>query len=263
MVVVWSGSVLAVALVGGLARAQAPTDVQAYAVFGLAETTLSSRSNVQGDVGCLADVLELSQRTKVSGAAVAPTVRLRDGAKASGGYFCNTMEGSNGACMTMPGPFTIEPMTVTTPGNLDVSAPKGTKTTGPLAPGAYGKLTIGTKAQATLAGGSYTFSAIVVGRRAKLLCLAACDVLVQGNVRVREDSQLGAASGVPASGVTFQIASQGQKSALDTRKRVTIGGSIYAPSGDVRLGSQSKLTGGLVGNAVTLGPRVHVTGPGG
>lgn len=254
---------LAVALVGDFARAQAPTDVQAYAVFGLAEAKISSRANVQGDVGCLADVLELGQRSKITGAAVAPTVRLRSGARASDGYFCNTIEGSNAACMTMPSPFTIAPMSVTTPGNLDITAPKGTKTTGPLAPGAYGKLTVGNEAQATLAGGTYTFSTITVGRRAKLFCLAACDILVRGSVRVREKSQLGAGNGVAASSVQFQIASQGEKVALDTKKRTTISGSVYAPSGDIRLGSQSKLTGGLVGNAVTLGPRVHVTGPGG
>ena len=260
------GMMVAAWLVVGVAAvgAQPSKSVLAYAAFGMQRVSVGSKARVTGDVGCLFDELSIGQGTRVTGRGAAPTIVLRKSARASGGYFCVTLEGSADTCMPLPNPLIDGPAIVlASPGNLDVSASRHTKAQQALAAGAYGTLSVGTAAQVALAGGSYQFESIDVRSRAKMTCLAACDVTVRTTVKVGQAARVGAGDGVPASGVVFNVAAQGERTAFDAKNRATIAGTIYAPSAEVKLGSAVKLTGALVGDSVTIGPRAHLTGPGG
>lgn len=241
-----------------------PATALAYAVFGLQRVEVGAKGRVQGDVGCLFDELTVGRGTRISASAAAPTISLGKSARASDGYFCAIISGADEACMALPNPLIDGPAIVlVAPGSLDVSAPRRTKSKGPLAAGAYRNLSVGAAAQVLLAGGSYQFQSIAVGSRAKLLCQAACDVAVQGKVTIGQAARLGAGDGVDAAAVVFRIAAQGERNALDAKSRTAILGTVYAPNGAVVMGSAAKVTGALVGASVSLGSRARVKGPGG
>jgi len=260
------GMMVAAALSGWTtAQAAEPsTNVLAYAAFGMRRVSVGSKARVTGDLGCLFDELSIGQGTRVTGSGAAPTIVLRKGGSASGGYFCTTLEGGADTCMPLPNPLIAGPAIVlAAPGNLDVSAPPRSKPPQPLSPGAYARLSVGAAAQVTLAGGSYQFESIDVRSRAKVQCLAACDLIVRTKVTVGQAARIGAADGVAPSAVIFHVAAQGERIAFDAKSRSTVAGSVYAPSADVKLGSATKLTGALVGNTVAIGPRARVQGPSG
>jgi len=242
------------------ALAAPPTDALAYAVLAIERATIGAAARVEGDVGCVSDGLELGPRTRVSGVAAASAITLGQNARVAGGFFCATLDGSPDGCMALPSPLVAAP-TIVVPGppsNSDVSAAKRTKATTPLAPGAYGTLTMGTASEMTLAGGNYQFDSVTVGNRAKLLCRAACDVTVRGRVKVGQAGRLGAADGVAPSAVLLRIAGQGEASAFLAKSRVHVRGSVYAPTGDVTLGAAVKVTGAIVGSTVTVGSRARL-----
>ncbi len=256
------GSVLGGAAIGAAAP---PGDVTAYGVFGIQQTTIGSRARVKGDVGCFFGEVSLGQSTRVSGAAAAPSIHLRRRARALGGYFCSMLDGGDATCGTLPNPLVVTPSLVLVgpPSNVDVSvAPRGKATT-PVQAGAYGKLTAGTAAEVTLAGGTYQFESIDVGARAKVLCLAACDVTVRGQVKVGQAARLGAVDSIAAAAAVVRIAGSGTNTALDAKSRADIRGTIYAPSGGVKLGAAAKQAGALVGGTVSIGPRARLLGPSG
>jgi hypothetical protein len=238
--------------------------VLAYAVFGITRVDVGGKGRVVGDVGCLLDEASIGKSTHVTGAVAAPTVALARHASATGGYFCATVTGATDACMAIPNPLVDAPtIVIATPGNLDVSASRRTKGKSPLAAGAYGKLSAGTASQVMLAGGTYQFESITVGARAKVLCLAACDVTVHTTVTLGGASQLGAADGVAPSGVVVRVAGSGTGTAFTAKSRARVFASVYAPSGDVKVGSASRVTGALVGSTVSVGARARLTGPSG
>jgi hypothetical protein len=247
----------------GSAAADPPGDVLAYGVFAIQDATVGSRARVTGDVGCLFGELSLGQSTRVTGAAAAPSIRLRRHARAAGGFFCSALDGGNATCGTLPNPLVAAPALVLVgpPSNVDVSVAKRGKATTPLAPGAYGALTAGTSSEVTLAGGTYQFESIDVGARARLVCLAACDVTVRGKVKLGQAAKLGAAESIAVSDVIVRIAGTGERTALDAKSRVQIRGTIYAPSAEVKLGAAAKQTGALVGSSVSVGPRARLQGP--
>jgi len=245
--------------------AEPPGDVLAYGVFAIQDARIGSRARVQGDAGCLLGELSLGQSARLTGAAAAPSVRLRRHARAAGGFFCSSIDGGNATCGTLPNPLVATPAIVPVgpPSNVDVSVDRGGKATTPLAAGVYGTLTAGTAAEVTLSGGAYQFEAIDVGARARLVCLAACDVTVRGQVRLGQAARLGAAESIAVSGVVFRIAGTDERTAFDARSRAQIRGTVYAPSADVKLGAATRHSGALVGNTVTVGPRARLQGPSG
>lgn len=262
---VWLGMVAWVLGGAAIGAAAPPNDVMAYGVFGIQETTIGSRARVQGDVGCFFGAVSLGQSTHVSGAAAAPSIHLRRRARALGGYFCSMLDGGNATCSTLPNPLVATPALVLVgpPSNIDVSVAARGKATTPIQPGAYGALTAGTAAEMTLAGGTYQFESIEAGARAKVLCLAACDVTVRGQVKLGQAARLGAVDSIAASAAVVRIAGTGTKPALDAKSRVEIRGTIYAPSADVKLGAAAKQSGALVGGTVSIGPRARLLGPSG
>jgi hypothetical protein len=165
--------------------------------------------------------------------------------------------------MAFPSPLVATPpiVVVGPPSNGDVSAAQRSKSTTPLAPGTYGRLTVGSAAQLSLAGGSYQFESISLGKRAALLCRAACDVTVRGRVDAGQTSRLGAADGLAPEAVVLRIAGQGESAAFAAKSRVTVRGRVYAPSGRVAVGQAAKVTGALVGDTVEVGSRTRVQGP--
>ena len=257
-VVVWMVGMLACAVP---VWAAPPSDVLGYAVFGIVRVSIGARSRVAGDVGVLFETLDVGRRTQVAGAAAAPSITLHQRASASP-LFCGTLTGSSATCEPLPNPLIGGPTIVlATPGNLDVSAAPGSRTTAPLAAGAYGRLNVGAAARVTLVGGSYQFEAIDVANRGHVLCLAACNLTVRGGVRLGRAARLGADDGVAASDVLVRIAAQGQANALETQRRATILGSIYGPSGEVTIGAAARITGAVVGNVVSIGPRARLAHP--
>jgi hypothetical protein len=247
--------------------AEPPNDVLAYGVFAIQDVSIGSHARVQGDVGCLFGGLSLGQSTRVTGAAAAPSIRLRRHARAAGGFFCSSLDGGSATCGTLPNPLVTAPALVLVgpPSNVDVNVDKHGKATTPLAAGAYGTLTAGTAAEVTLSGGPdpYQFEAIELGARARLVCLAACDVTVRGHVKLGQAARLGAAESIAAGDVIVRIAATGERTALDAKSRAQIRGTIYAPSADVKLGAATKLAGALVGSTVSVGPRARLQGPSG
>jgi hypothetical protein len=260
---VWMGMVVCVLGWAASGAAEPPADVLAYGVFAIQDASIGSRARVQGDAGCLLGELSLGQSTRVTGAAAAPSIRLRRRARATSGFFCSSIDGGNATCSTLPNPLVTTPAIVPVgpPSNVDVSVDKHGKATTPLAAGVYGTLTAGTAAEVTLSGGAYQFEAITVGARARLVCLAACDVTVRGQVRIGQAARLGAADSIAVSGVIVRIAGTGERTAFDAKSRAQIRGTIYAPSADVRLGAATKHSGALVGNTVSVGPRARLQGP--
>jgi hypothetical protein len=247
------------------ARAQPPGDVLAYAVFAIQNVSVGSRARVTGDAGCLFGELALGQSTRLTGQAAAPNIRLRNRARATGGFFCSAIAGRNVTCAPLPTPLVQSPtfVVVGSPSNVDVDVAKKSKSTSPLSAGAYGALTAGPASEVMLAGGTYQFESIELGARARFLCLAACDVTVRGRLRIGQAGRLGAADSRPASDAIFRVAAAGERVGFEAKSRVQIRGTIYAPSGDVKLGAAVKQSGAVVGNAVTIGPRARLQGPSG
>ena len=254
---------VATGALAGVARAQPPTDVLQYAVFGIQRTSVGARARVDGDVGSLVEGLTIGHAARVSGVAAAPTVTLRRRGRATGGYFCGTLSGSTEPCMALPTPLIPPPtIVIATPGTIIVSAPKGTGDTGPLPAGSYGRLYVHRAAVLTLAGGSYQFASINVATRAGLTCSTACDITVQKKVVLGQSARFGAGDGVKASDVVVSIAGQGESTALASKNRTTVRGMIYAPSATVQLGPAARTVGAIVGNVVTVGPRARCKDPG-
>lgn len=245
------------------AGAEPPTDALAYAVLGVARVSVGAKARVQGDVGCVSDALSLGSGTRVGGAAAAPAITTGRGTRVAGGFFCATLDESPDGCMALPNPLVVTPtiVVVGAPSNSDVSVAKRTRSTTPLAPSAYGTLEIGPAAEMALAGGAYQFESIAIGARAKLLCRAACEIVVRGRVAVGQAARLGAADGVAPEGVTVRIAGQGQSTAFAARSRASVRGNVYAPSADVTLGQAVKVTGAIVGDTVAVGARARLQGP--
>lgn len=256
-----------VVVVGVLAarvvRADPPTDVLAYAVFGIQHVKLGAKGKVQGDIGGLFDFVALGQGVKVTGAVAAPAIMLRNRARVSGGYFCATLTGTTDPCTDLPNPLIAGPAIVLpSAGNLDVSAPKHAKEPQPLPAGAYGELKAGTASEVLLAGGAFQFESMAIGARAKVLCAAACEITVRTTVTMKQGARLGAADGVPPDDVIVRIAGQETATAFAAKSRTTVGGSIYAPSAGVALAAGVRVAGSIVGDSVTIGPRARLTGPG-
>jgi cytoskeletal protein CcmA (bactofilin family) len=246
----------------GPARAEPPANAAGYAVFGIASVTVGAKGRVDGDVGCLFAELALGQGTRVSGSAAAPAIALRRRARANGGYYCGTITGTGDACAALPNPLIAGPeIVLAQPGNLDVSASRKTKATAPLSAGAYGALSVGTAAHVTLAGGSYEFDSVEVRSRGRVQCLAACDVTVRGAVRLGQAVRFGAADGVDPAGVVLRVAGAEAKTAVEVKSRAAVRGTVYAPSGDVRIGAGARIAGAIVGNDVVVGPRARLDGP--
>jgi hypothetical protein len=235
-----------------------PTDVLAYAVFGIERVSIGAKTRVEGDAGVLFDVLEVGRRSRVLGTAAAPTIALKRQASASELY-CGTVTGGAATCEPLPNPLIDGPAIVLAmPGNLDVSAARGSRTTQPLAAGAYGRLDVGSAARVTLAGGRYQFESIDIASRGKVLCQSACELIVRTRVVIGQAARLGADDGVSSADVILRIAAQGTATALDAANRAKLLTSVYAPSGDVKIGAAAGVTGAVVGNVVTIGPRVRL-----
>ena len=241
-----------------VALAQPSSDVLAYALFGVERVSVGAKTRVQGDVGVLSNALAIGPGTRVTGLAAAPSITLGRNARAAGGFFCETLDGSPDGCGALP--FINAPaiVVVGSPSNSDVSAARRTKSASPLAPGTYGALTIGAAAELALAGGTYQFESIVLASRAKLLCRAACDITVRGRVRLGQATRLGPADGVATGSVSLLIAAQDEATALEAKSRAQLRCSVYAPTAEVTIGAATKVTGALVGNTVTVGPRARL-----
>jgi hypothetical protein len=262
---VWMGMVACVLGWVATAAAEPPTDVLAYGVFAIQDVRIGSRARVQGDVGCMFGGLSLGQSTRVSGAAAAPLIRLRRHARAAGGVFCSSLDAGSATCETLPNPLVAPPALVFLgpSSSNNVSVDKRAKATTPLAAGAYGTLTLGAAAEVTLSGGTYQFESVDAGARARIVCLAACDLTVRAHVKLGQAARLGAAEGIAASAAMVRIAGTGARTAFDAKSRVQIRATIYAPSAEVKLGAAAKQTGALVGSTVSVGPRARVQGPSG
>jgi cytoskeletal protein CcmA (bactofilin family) len=247
---------------GAPAAAAPPSSATAYAVFATSGVEIGAKGRVDGDVGCLFAEVSLGRGTRATGAAAAPAITLKRGARASGGYFCGTIAGTEDACSTLPNPLISgPPIVLAEPGNLNVSASRRAEVTSPLPPGTYGTLTVGTAASVPLAGGTYDFAAIEIRSRGRVECLAACDVRVQRDVRLAQAVRFGAVDGLDPASVTLQVGGLDSKTAVSVKSRARVQGTIYAPSGDVVVGAGARISGAVVGLTVSIGPRARLTGP--
>ncbi|HEV7732883.1 MAG TPA: hypothetical protein VGR62_12000 [Candidatus Binatia bacterium] len=130
----------------------------------------------------------------------------------------------NGDCMGAPD---------TTPGNGRCD----------LAPGAYGDLVVSNGAAIDLAGGSYAFCSLNIGKSTTTTTSAASVVSVSGEVHVNNGARLGQQCG----DLVVDAAGQG---GFTFGRNSTIVGRFCAPERTMALGHDNDLTGQFVGDVV-------------
>jgi hypothetical protein len=253
-----------VLLGGGLrVRAEPAGTAGGYAVLGLEEVTLRAAAEVElGDVGANRGTVTLGARVLVTGAVAADTVRARQGARA-GTIYCRLLEGpARLGCDTLDLPLVdvaTLPLVQVLPGAAEVRVPPRAGTS-PLPSGAYGAVRVGAGGRLLLAGGAYAVRSITVDARGRVLCAGPCRVSVEERVLLRAGARLGAAAPLDARAVRVDVESGGAAPAFVARERTAVSATVYAPAGDIVLGTGGRYAGAFVGRAVRVGAHALITG---
>jgi hypothetical protein len=267
--VVWLGAavvVLATALELGAVEAPSST-ARDYAVLGLEKVTLRSGVEVEGgDVGCngSSGAVSLMARARVTGSVAGNTIQIGQRATAAQ-LFCTKLDRQR------PNPLECAPMALplvdgaslpivqVTPGNDDVVL-KRLGTQGPLAPGAYGIVRLGERAEVTLAGGEYQVRSLNLAAGARVVCQAACRIAVAERVVMKDSASLGPAAPLDATAVRVDVRGGGAAAAFRAYRRSTVDATVYAPNGGVVLGIRGRYTGAFIGKTVFVFQQARIQG---
>lgn len=247
------------------APASAPSD---YAILGLDSVSLLPGVSVEaGDVGCNASggTVTLMARAHVTSAVAGNTVRL--GTRATAGeLFCTRVEQvgpTSATCAPMSAPLVDGaslPAVEVNPGKDDIQLPKAGTMAG-LAPGAYGAVRLGARAELTLAGGEYDFRRVFLIAGAKLICEAACTIRVADSIVLGTQAQLGPRPPLDATAVRVEVRGGSLVNAgFRAHRRSTVDANVYAPNGRIILGMGGKYTGAFIGKAVFAYNRARIVG---
>jgi len=254
----WMGAVAAVLVTGLAAGAEQAAPVPgAYAILGLERVTVRAGARIEsGAVGAYRGEVRLGPGVRVDGTVAADTIRVAPGARVAD-LFCRLIVGperfSCGALSVPVVDLSALPIVQVLAGAADLRVPAAARTA-PLAAGAYGAVRVGTRGRLLLAGGDYAVRSVTVATRGRLLCAAPCRVQVEGRIVLRGRALVGPAG--PVDGVRLSV----EGDAVVTGPRAIVAGSVYAPGGEIRLGSRGRSTGSLVGRSVVVGTHARVTG---
>jgi hypothetical protein len=275
-----AAALLAASLLGlpAAALAQSQPVLRGYAVLGVDLVRIGPSVRVQpGSVGATATTgtVRLAAAAQVSGAVVAPTVRVARRARV-GRLFCQVVSGGGFGSGVVGGPTVggspipgcaqlttplVDPALLVpipvTPGASDVQlAPRSGMA--PLAPGAYGAVRVGRGSLLQLSGGAYQMRSIRLSPTARLVCLADCRIGVAENVRLGAMAQLGAMKGLSADHVRIDVAAGVPGAAFRAGARTVVSGTVFAPTGTVLLGPNGDYQGAFVGSTVVVRPRSQI-----
>jgi hypothetical protein len=255
------GAVMAVGAAAATA-AQAPPTPGAYAILGLEDVALGPGVRIeQGDVGANRGEATIGAGARIAGSVAADTIRVHGGARVAD-LFCRLVIGPERfGCGALASPVVDVaslPLVQVVPGAADVRVPAH-GSTAPLAAGAYAAVRVAARGRLLLAGGDYAVRSITLARRARLLCASACRIAVEGRLVLQGRAILAAAAPLDAHAVRIDV-ERGGADAVVTGPGAIVAGSIYAPAGDVVLGSGGRYTGGFVGRSVAVRAGARVTG---
>src|SRR5262245_6923834 len=243
-------------------RSGPPTSPFAYALFALGDMTLRDGVRaVGGDVGSNAGTTTVGKNVLVAGAVVGQTIVLRKDAMPES-LFCLLLRGATStvACQAAAFPVvnaSLLPPVQVVPGTGTVHVPKDGSTS-PIPAGAYGDVRVASRGTLTLAGGTYVFKSIRIGSRGKLVCAAACQMGVAGQVMVRSRAQLGGMGGAPAEAIRVNIAKISPKAVFSADNQANVSAVVYAPGGRIDLHNNGTFVGAFVGGTVKVGKGVIV-----
>ena len=260
------GAMVAVAVVvPGMARAQ-PAMVPAlsgYAVLGLEGVDIRRGSRVfTGAIGTVRGTVVIGAGARVTNALAGPHIRLGP-ASDTGRLFCHLVSGppTLPSCTAFTDPL-VDPALLTpvpvTPGSTDLRLPPRTGSA-PVPSGSFRDVRVGAGGALQLAGGIYAVRSIRVGREGRLVCAASCRISVLGRVRIGRGAEVGADDPARASTARVDVAATGPR-AVVTQRRANVSATIFAPAGDVVLGSLGAYRGAFVGRSVAVGPNTTVRG---
>jgi len=260
---VWS-ALLAGLLLVGLARAQSRPvpELTDYAVLGLGDVTIRAGSRVaSGAVGSIGGTVRLGRQARVTNVVAAPTVRLGPAAHA-GTVFCHFVSGPptlptcNAFVDPLVDPALLAPVAVT-PGASDLHLPAHTGTA-PVPAGSFRDVTVGRGSVLQLYGGAYAMGSLRIRRSGRVECATECRIGILGTVTVGPGAALGALAPLRSNLVRIDVAGSGPLPVFVARARANVSATIFAPAGDVILGSRGSYRGAVVGRTVVVAPEATV-----
>jgi hypothetical protein len=261
----WGGATLVALLAtmpaGAGAQVEQPRALETFAVLGLEDATLGAGADVQsGNVGANRGTVTLRPHAAVAGSVLGDTIALA-GLNRVGALFCTFVRGPlRFGCTTLVGPVVDVSRLAfvqVRPGAGDVEVPSRTSTA-PLPPGAYGRVSVGSRARLMLAGGTYELRALDVAARGNVLCAAGCRLRVRERVRLGRRAVLSSVAPLEATQLRVDVESQGRRPSFTAGTHATVDGSVYAPGGDIVLGARGRYEGAFVGRSVTVGTRARL-----
>lgn len=256
---------IAGALLGGGTGARAddqPRALGSFALLGLEDVTLGAGATIEsGNVGANRGAVTIGTRADVSGAVLADTVTLAGGNRL-GPLFCRFVRGPlRFGCTSLVAPVVdVSHLSFVQvlPGTADVAVPRRTSTA-PLPAGAYGRITVAARGRLLLAGGTYDLLSLDVHPRGQALCASRCEIRVRERTTLRRHASLGVVRPLTATALRLDVESQGPRPAFVAGARTSVGGTVYAPGGDIVLGARGRYDGAFVGRTITVGSHARVT----
>lgn len=249
-----------IAVASATAREQA--EATGYAVLGLDQVTLQPGVRVEaGDVGVNRGSASIGRGVRVGGAVAADIVRLGRHVRL-GSLQCRILEGTQvpTGCGVLTTPL-VDSSRLTLvqalAGAAEVTVPPRASTA-PLAPGAYGDVAVARHGLLLLAGGNYDVRSITLAPHGNLLCAGRCRIRVRDEVVLRRGAQLGATAPATTPDVSVEIEGNGHRPALKAEARSEVAATVYAPRGEIVLGSRGRYEGAFVAASVTVGRHAHV-----
>jgi hypothetical protein len=257
--------------------AQSQPTLRDFAVLGLEGVRVGPGARVQpGAVGASTGNVRLAAGAVVPGSVVADSVHVSRGTRV-GRLYCRIVAGGRFGSGTVGGPTVggapipgcralttpivdpalLAPIPVT-PGSDELRIPDVTGPA-PIAPGAFGAVSVGRGSLLQLAGGDYQVQSIRLARTARLVCLEECRIGVAESVRLGARAQLGAAGGLAPTRVRVDIAGADVDGvAFRAGAKAVVAGTIFAPGGQVVIGPRGDYRGAYVGRSVAVRPRTRV-----
>jgi hypothetical protein len=234
-----------------------------YAIFALDRVELGQAAQVErGDVGVNSSTGEVRMRTsaRIAGHTAANTIDPGRSARISGGMFCNTGPAGSPGCSAVTFPLvdsSLLPVVNVEEGNDDVKLKAKLATQ--LSPGKYGKVKLSRNSRLRLAAGAYTFRSIDMLRGSSLLCDGVCNIGVDESVQVGDNCTLSTTDG-DASKLRVDVEfGPSRRAAFRSYYKSKVDATVYAPNGQIVLGTNGQFTGAFVAREVEVLKRARVS----
>jgi len=239
-----------------------PSDPLGYAVFALEELRVGRRAQIGGAVGVNDGEAKLGTRTVVDGVVAADVIRVGRRVRTEG-ITCTLVVGGKDVCVPLLGPVVpqsaLEVVQVDA-GIGDVIVPRRARRVA-LAEGAYRRIRVGKGSTLTLSGGEYDVRSLTLARKATIVCDAPCRVRVSRKMVVGRGATVQGPDPLDPNLLRFDIEGRRSRTGLRIGSKATIGGILYGPTVDVRLGRRVRVTGSLVAGTLRAGSRLRADRP--